>query len=205
MAFDLQSYLAKMVAMQRRANPREFGAGYVSAEEFVLLNGDAPSVNEPLSPEERRIVEAAASCLELPRRQCFANSQLAVLGDHSGTLRYVEGFLSFLIPIHHGWVEINGKAVDLTIRLRESERAEVPAEALVLGDRMAGAIPPGFAFFGVSFTRAEVSERVAATGEVGAFLDWSQRRALEKTLARTPRYPARRSLVLQRSAGSLGR
>ena len=51
------------------------------------------------------------------RKQCFANSQRLVAAGPDGPLVYVEGFVypKSGIPIHHGWVGINGKVVDVTL------------------------------------------------------------------------------------------
>lgn len=89
--------------------------GFLTVGEYTLQNG-APSRLSPLTPEEEEILRVAKGSLPFPKKQCFQNAQRLVLNDPSGTLLYNEGYaLSTMgIPMHHGWVTLQGKVVEVT-------------------------------------------------------------------------------------------
>jgi hypothetical protein len=74
---------------------------------------------EPLTDQEREYV---CTCVRRSRKrlvikECFLNSQRTMLlGDTEKLLEYAEGrALATGAWIHHGWLTINGKVVDLTL------------------------------------------------------------------------------------------
>ena len=125
--------------------------------DFVLDHGVSFSA-APLSDDERRILDdAMARGLSLAGgsyapKHCFSNSQAIVLSDWTYTLRYVEGYASGLIPFHHGWVVINDKVVDVTLR----------PQIFGITDRE---------YRGAMFSQDEVHAFMVETGQLGALID----------------------------------
>ncbi len=133
------------------------GYNYKSMYDFVLDRGEFFDAQTPLTPEEEKIVRAAKKSRKFQMKQCFYNSQKLLLEDSSGQLKYAEGWAhSGIIPVHHGWVHINGKVVDVTWTNRES-RLIAP--------------PEGFTYFGVSFDSKLVIERMLSSGVACSVID----------------------------------
>lgn len=112
------------------------GYYYNSMYDFLIQHGKMYK-STPLTREEIIIVENALSNMTEPpqKKFCFHNSQLLSMSDHTGTIKYVEGFAFSVIPVHHGWCEINGKVIDITWG----------------NQRIFGTIPESSAYFGVLF------------------------------------------------------
>lgn len=118
---------------------------------FVLARGERFRV-APLTAREREVVDAARGRKETPATLCFENAQKVLAADASGELAYAEGFAlggsGSDVPIHHGWLVLGRKVVDLTWS------------------------PPGLAYFGVRFSRHEVVRiRAAGTRRCTTLLD----------------------------------
>ena len=70
------------------------------------------------TPEERKIVAALRKKVKPERQQCFANSQKAGYQGFYEAVHYVEGYIvrrNCPVEVHHGWLTLNGKVVDLTL------------------------------------------------------------------------------------------
>lgn len=154
---ELEQYLEEMRDMRRRSFERQGtgrppGWNYDGLEDYVLDRGKRFE-SAPLTSYELGVVKDAVgriystgSTLEV--KQCFENAQRLVLAS-SGALQYQEGFaVGHLFPIHHAWVTICGKVVDLTwSRLSYKERDyEDP-----MADRILGEFPEDWVYLGVSF------------------------------------------------------
>jgi hypothetical protein len=95
-------------------------------------------------------------------KDCFANSQrVMLLGDMKGRLTYAEGRAG---DVHHGWLMIGGKVVDLTlgaarvglnVSTRKADGARFRALGIDLNDRMAAE------YVGALYTHEEVDACVA--------------------------------------------
>ena len=112
-AVDLQKQLIKMNGKSKEAF---FYQGYY---DFISQEGQFYTAQE-LSQEEQAIVEMVFKQIkkQLAMGFCFSNSQIAILNDESGKLKYHEGVVhheDFLVVIHHGWNTINGKVIDFTL------------------------------------------------------------------------------------------
>lgn len=130
----------------------------------------------PLDDDERAYVRA---CVKRARmrpilKECFSNSQRVILGDGENRLAYAEGWAG----MHHGWLTIGGKVVDLTLSpaalglrlhvpksIKGDIRFRMAAATEDLNDRMAGD------YFGVQFTKKEVAAFVITNGAYGSMID----------------------------------
>lgn len=134
MSDSLEYALQCMRDMQRA---QQGAWSYCSFYDYVLDRGHAGRV-EQLTGEEWNIASGVPGVYPRPQG-CFHNAQRVVLKDRSQQLVYVEGFaVCGFLPMHHGWIEINGKVLDPTW----SRDLCIPAE--------------GSSYFGVEFSRGEI-------------------------------------------------
>lgn len=142
---------------------------YVSVADFVLDRGEPPAVSEPLTEEQyeylMQVVENSVES-EFPYKQCFYNSQVLLLADFQDRLVYCEGYCQAkTIPVHHGWLELDGKVVDVTFTAKAKHTEPQRKD---LKDRVLGEIPNGWEYLGIRFDRDDIRsfvrehERVAA-------------------------------------------
>jgi len=162
----MRHYMEQMVTM-RRSMPTPEGWGYSCVEDYVLDRGVAPT-SAPLTPEEEGILWMAVGNFgrRFQQKQCFYNSQLLCLYDHSDSLQYMEGIAqgNAIIPVHHGWATINGKVIDLTWR---TEKVNHKGR---LGNRIIGTIPEGWEYLGCPFSKEDARARMIESGEIRAVL-----------------------------------
>lgn len=128
-------------------------------------------IPEALTPDEQDYVRA---CIRRARmrpiaRECFSNSQRALLdGDAECRMTYAEGYASSVddgLTIHHGWLTIGGKVVDLTLRTADiGAKVYVPPRLRDLFKRIGGLAPPN-RYVGVEFTRDAVRDFVFCTNQ----------------------------------------
>jgi len=177
----------KMMAQLQDATYRNNNRGrtkllnYTSVADFVLDRGSEPKISEPLTQDEYEyLMRTVKRCIvsNFPYRQCFYNAQVLLLADWDEQLTYVEGFCqSNIMPVHHGWLEMNGKVIDVTYSTTDRTIDEHPPENLK--DRVLGSIPSGWEYMGVSFQRSEVIDFLktheVSDGLIGNF------RQIEKT------------------------
>jgi hypothetical protein len=157
----IAEYLTAMTML--RAQMRSPGGFcYTGTEDFVWRHGQFYA-SQPLTPAERDYLTAVIRAYgkRCPPKQCFYNSQLLLLSAEWGpgrppdlVLRYVEGYANSVMPIHHGWLSLNGKVVDPTLRMAE-QSVRGP-----LSRRTVGTFPEDRAYFGVPFTVEEVRASV---------------------------------------------
>lgn len=75
----------------------------------------------------RALAVKLAALVESEKKQCFHNSVMALLcckGELGSNAVYVEGVLylaEFGLVIEHGWLEVNGALVDVTIMDAEAQ------------------------------------------------------------------------------------
>lgn len=125
------------------------GRPAITLIEFVAQHGRSWERGS-LTKEEALLVKQAAGRKRFALGQCFNNAQRLVLGDKTGTLQYVEGFVFRYVPIHHGWATINNKIIDVTIR-PDSEYFDRRSKGI------RGDVPAYLGYFGVLFKRAHLS------------------------------------------------
>jgi len=87
----------------------------------LLLKVGQPGVVAEFTPEEAEFVGQLHRRIQPQIRQCYANSQMALLRcdvdlDSRYAVRYWEGYYSRcdLPAFEHAWLTVNGKVVDLT-------------------------------------------------------------------------------------------
>lgn len=144
---------------------------------LIFEKGDIYESAE-LTQRELDFVEAAAgaSICQFEAKQCFSNSQLFMLAVRNIEADfpdieaiYIEGFFAFSdmpIPIHHGWVSVNGKVVDLTLT-----QDVYDAGLDGLEDRVIGRVPSDFEYIGLPIETVDVLYRIEEHQEAHNFLD----------------------------------
>lgn len=145
---------------------------YLGLDDFVLQHGRFYE-SQKLTKDELnylQVIKANYGKRFLPK-QCFYNSQMWLLttdrfltAPPGMVLRYVEGYSTSVIPIHHGWLTLNGKVIDPTLRM-----AGQPRKSLLPG-RTVGTFPEEVVYFGVPFTTDEVYESVTEREEGGTLI-----------------------------------
>ncbi len=121
-----------------------------------------------------------------PIRQCYANSQELVLAslkvrDDEHQVKYVEGMTNAIIPIDHGWLTINSKVVDPTLRFRDCDPGWTDNE--LLPSRVVGLFPEHREYLGVEFSVDDVKAYVRRLKQYGTMIDnyWEAHPLLRKT------------------------
>lgn len=186
-------YLARIRDLRRRIQTSP--GAYSGIEDYVLDRGVACPV-EPLTPEEEALVNRARWGYTRIPQGCFGNAQKVALRDRTNTLIYTEGYAigGSGIPVHHGWVTINGKAVEMTWETPQSS----------------------WSYFGVPFTRTEIEAaaflprqranhpiwRKGKRGDLWSIIDHPQADwpELQKPRLRPPSTPEAETGVLTSSA-----
>lgn len=164
---EVKPYLQACVQMRR-------AAGFVATEryscfeDFVVQHG-REYTQAPLSPEQRRYVQACAKRWgrPLPVRQCFYNSQMLLLfADNDERLTYCEGYGWRFIPCLHGWLVLDGKhVIDTTWRM------DKPMGRGPLANRALGEWNDERAYCGVTFSREYVRRYVMDRKHGGSLID----------------------------------
>jgi hypothetical protein len=142
---------------------------YASIEEFVLKHGRTYE-SKKLTRDEIRYVKAVArsSGCKFKIKECYFNAQMLLADDiGANRLSYVEGYASGVIPVLHGWCEINGKVIDLTMRFwkNDSMIEHPPYGAGVFGETQ------DRQYIGVKIPRKIVLDRMLKHKEASSLLD----------------------------------
>lgn len=145
----MRTYLEQMVSF--RGKPPE-GYRYSCFEAYVLAQG-RPYVSEQIPEKDKKRVLAAVNRngLRFPIKECFANCLQFVLTCRIRGLKvvYCEGFATSIIPIHHAWLNVNGRVFDPTLRLKHP--APVNRDEDLQTNRIWGDLQ-GREYFGVEFS-----------------------------------------------------
>ena len=168
----LADHLRMMGRFPGREGPPP-GYAFASIYDYVATKGHAAEAIA-LTDEEREWFDHATKGRRYAVKQCFANSQRFLLGEAEDlpaewTLVYVEGYVMpdwIPMPIHHGWLELNGKVIDLTLRYHDRK----PRTQDRFSDRAIGLFP-GREYHGVTFATSLVREHVLKYREWGTLLD----------------------------------
>jgi len=148
------------------------GFVYAGMDDFLLRHGRFYD-SQPLTVAEHDYVKRARDTYgrRLTKKQCFYNSQMLLLTAATWLdpvegmdLRYVEGYGTGVIWVHHGWLTLNGKVIDTTLRVKGLPRKSV------LPHRAVGTFPDTMAYFGVPFTTEAVRSSVLERHEGGSLL-----------------------------------
>jgi hypothetical protein len=96
---------------------------------------------------------------------------VTLFGDNQYELRYVEGYAMSIIPVMHGWLTLNGKVVDLTMRLRSRQKRQSPVHQRRLQDRVLGEFPESREYYGVTFDTDHVQREMISSGLARTLID----------------------------------
>jgi len=158
------TYLKQLASMQASIGKPD-GFNYFGTEDYVFDRGVDQTLSLPLTEDEHEsLFRTISSGHRFMQKQCFHNAQLLALENPD--LQYVEGYAqgNAIIPVHHAWLSLNGKLIDLTWR------TDKPNHKGRLSNRILGAIPDGWCYRGVSFDTDLIRERIIDSGETRALI-----------------------------------
>lgn len=150
---------------------------------YINENGES-SVSQVLTQDEHEYVKYLTATFDAKAKQCFYNAQMMCLmaGSLDADVKYVEGYVKSAgpIPVHHAWIEVNAKLVDVTLvttqysmeQLEEFMNIgiELP-RAVDLSDRILGVIPEGWEYYGVKFDAEEIAQDFISKGKSFSKID----------------------------------
>ena len=155
-SFELVQDYLKVVS---NIMPRQEGWAYSSIYEIVLKEGKLCEAAGALSKDAAKILAGACGRRTFQLKQCFYNSQIAVLSDSTDEMEYWEGFAyAGTIPVYHGWIVLKGQVVDLTWRNRK-------------GLSRLGVDPKDWVYFGSPIPKDLLLKRAVLSGELSCVLD----------------------------------
>jgi hypothetical protein len=160
----LKHELERMVEIRRTIAP-DRRLKYACFEDYVLQHGQ-PFTSQPLTKEEWQHVARVAGRKHYPIKQCFANSQQLAIDDLSGQIQYAEGYCFNMIPVLHGWNVLNGKVIDLTMRLFHDPYPRKKWPDLCIGE-----FPQEREYFGQIFPLEQVADFITRTQCWGSLID----------------------------------
>ena len=224
---DFLNQLASGAAYCHSRNSPDSDLNYASVADYVRDRGHDFLSREPLTEEQYEYLVGLASQVGAVFRhehfwpkECFTNATLLVMADgvcrglvgggRPRRLTYCEGYCySGLMPVHHAWVLLDGKLVDVTRSLRPEAPQEfidgrAPQEDL--RDRILGAVPDGWGYLGLEFSYEEVEAAVLETGEAGSLIDdWERGYPLfkQKRIGPPPDTGAWEAIEAMKEAGGL--
>ena len=149
-------------ALQRDAESRKQHQKMYSMPEYVLKYGSLMTSTTPINEEQYSHLVELVGTTPMEAKQCYFNSQLVCLAQQLRRLsppriRYFEGYVSRSERFHalHAWLLLDGtQLIDLTLSQRPDMVARffggVPPQA-DLKDRVLGAIPKGWEYYGCEF------------------------------------------------------
>jgi len=157
---------------------------------YVLENGSEIG-SEPLTEEQRDIVDYFLIHFEPKAKECFFNAMFCCMvanrdSELASRIKYCEGFAECKspFPVHHAWITLDGKVVDLTLSTTEHTLEELTAfmEEGVdlprkedLSDRVLGEIPETWKYFGVEFDAKEIAKNfIERQKSFSVIDDWEQ-------------------------------
>lgn len=153
---------------------------YIDICDYVLDRGTVQPASSALTEEQYEYLMRCVAFRPMPPKQCFHNSQMLLTNDQEGRLQYKEGFAyTGALPVHHAWVELDGKLVDVTRSLRKEavqEFLDGVEPQNDLRDRVLGEIPTDWIYLGCSFDTDLLINRIVERGATCCILDnWQDR------------------------------
>jgi hypothetical protein len=172
---DLCHLLRQRAALATR-NHNRAGFEYETYEAFVLSYArgyDSARLDTRERAHVRQILREHRTWWHRGFRykECFSNCQELMSFDRTGKLVYVEGYVwahgDRLPPVHHGWLSLHGKVIDLTVVTRAiAHPRKLPPEPPQLHGEFEGRD-----YFGVPFLRSHFRERRRLNLVHGSLLD----------------------------------
>lgn len=177
----LQKHLKETVKIRKKI-ARPEGIKYFGIEDYVLKKGKE-YLSAPLTNDEMKFIFDKIDCYSgsFKIKQCYYNSQMLLcmtnqISNPNMDLKYVEGYaVDSSWPVHHGWLSLNGKVIDVTMRLLDKFKRTNKLFPRRLANRVFGEFPEDRAYYGVEFETVTVLEALSDTGMAGTLIDDWQR------------------------------
>ncbi len=124
---ELKEHLRVEADFMRKSRPASAPSfAHTSLSAYVLAHGRVEK-SQALVRDELAYLTTCVGSSVFPIKQCFANAQKLVMDSQyvvgrEHKLYYVEGYVVRIglgIPIQHGWAVLNGKVIDVTMRLEK--------------------------------------------------------------------------------------
>lgn len=151
---------------------------FTNIQELILEQGVAfYGPGEPLTDDEVELLLKVSRWATFKQRECFYNAQrIAALSDQ---IKYWEGYAqgSIAFPVHHAWVTINDKVVDLTWKFHGAKsRVNHDPCPDKWEDRFAvGTFPEDAVYLGVEIDASDALRRMVDRGACYSYLDdWEE-------------------------------
>lgn len=142
--------------------------GQYSCFEDYVANHGVTYEREPLTRDERayvrEVIRRSGGLRMHPIKQCFGNAQLLLTRDYEHRLTYVEGFAFSIIPVLHGWLDLDGKVIDTTLRQDRNAGGR-------LANRVLGTWRDERQYHGVHFSREYVLQKILDRRFFGTLID----------------------------------
>ena len=139
-----------------------------------MRNGAALNSSALTDDEEQTVKETLDRAARVDvdvheMKQCFYNSQTLLLMSDEPELIYYEGYATGCVggPVHHGWLGIHGKVIDVTWLLKEPDTSRS-----LLPQHPVGKLPENWLYWGVPFECHDyIRFRMDTREIVGSLLD----------------------------------
>lgn len=153
---------------------------------YISENGSEPAESASISDHDLRVLRDICYTFVPEAKQCFYNAQfVSMVASSKGLserMKYVEGYVftaKLPMPVHHAWIELDGKVIDLTLVTTEYTPQDLERfyyGALLqreddLSDRVLGIIPEGWTYYGVRFDIEEIAQDFISRGESFSKID----------------------------------
>lgn len=145
----------------------------------AIIDNGIEFKSSPLTDSELEdlelLVEYTSEMCDFLQKECFHNAQMLIRteeeikSDLTHDIQYFEGYFirdGLLIPVHHGWVVINGKVVDLTI---QQEDLQAPLDGFE--NRTVGEFSDSVGYIGIEIDKQDILDRIEAASETHTILD----------------------------------
>ena len=141
----------------------EFTKGRINPTSYIYKNGRYFESQKLTDVEQKYVKQISRG--NYPIKQCYRNSQIVALTTRPTdiTLQYVEGFVDagLGLPISHAWLSVNGKVVDLTLRIKNESYK-----------RVHGVIPDNYEYYGVEMNTDECKHCIKHGQHISLIDDW---------------------------------
>ncbi len=145
----------------------------------TIIDNGIELKSSPLTDSELEdlelLIEYTSEMCDFLQKECFHNAQMLIRAedrirsDLTHDIQYFEGYFirdELLIPVHHGWITINGKVIDLTI---QQEDIQAPIDGFE--NRTVGEFSDSVGYIGIKIDKQDILDRIESSSETHTILD----------------------------------